>query len=511
MTTEQRQLEAEELASSLSETLSLNFPQGSPAHDEKLVKRWLRELAEATASNDTTDGSDMANEIMQLAVEKWKARDPRTIPESTKTTATSFSLLDQLSAMPKRVFFDEIEGASTPTERLQLLQQVDHVDDVASDWNKVLEMLFQGLTESDYPSDYVQLHRKWFDQRSNSSAEYISLQFGLCSNLVKALRQFFGTFVFVSVLTDGFEFTADQQLVFEIMQQWHAMWVSAMKNFRVDDANQMARDMMQLMRNLAPATPSKFVLLPAHFMALVDPYANWFALWIGHGVSPSDALNNLLSTGLLYELMGRLASQGHIQWKGQSNVVGTTFILLQKGQDVQVSQLERALWVQALSIIRSILVRTRVVLFPWKELLAEEPTQVLYTILLDSSPAEKESFNPVIYDADSVDRVMMVLDYYMEVISNPTSEAKLTAVCCEALETILLGLRDDENLRNALRAIVDRTPVTTLTVAAARDLMSLLFRVHQGKDWTDDKETPERLAAFLKILREHSGLASVDP
>ena len=66
-----------------------------------------------------------------------------------------------------------------------------------ADWTTVLEMIYRGLTQGDYICDYIDLHRKWFDQ-CGSSLEYTSLEYGLASNLLKALRQFFATRAFVS-------------------------------------------------------------------------------------------------------------------------------------------------------------------------------------------------------------------------------------------------------------------------------------------------------------------------
>jgi len=505
---EQRQSEVDELASSLSETLALHFPQGSPINDEKLVKRWLGELVEATPS-DSGD-SDTAGEIMRLAVQKWKAREPGTASEPSKATLASFSLLDQLSSMPKRVFFDQIEAAKSPSERLQLLQQVDHVDDVATEWKKVLSMLFEGLTEGGYVSDYIELHGKWFDQ-CGSSMEYTSIQFGLCSNLIKALQHYFGNRVFVSQ-AESLDFTSQQEFPYKMMQQWHVMWMSAMNNFALENCNEMARQVMQLMRNVAPGTPVKFVLLPAHLMALIDPYAKWFALWIGHAVSPGDALDSLLSTGLFYDLMQRCGSRGYIPWKEEPSTDTCNAIVIQQGNNVEVWQLERALFVQSLSMVRSILVSTRVALFPWREMQSGAPTQVSYTSLLrESSSTEKVAYKPTICVKDPTNEIMMALDCFLTVIRNPKSDAKLTSICCEALETILWGFQSGEHLRDALRTIADIETVSALSVAAGRDLFSLLLRVYSGTDWSEeDKEAQEKVIEFLKLLREHCGLDSAN-
>ena len=485
----------------------LHFPQGPPLHDEKLVKRWLKELAEATEIKDDVC-NDIVNEVMQLAMQQWKAREPGTLQDFSKANATSFSLLDQLSAMPKRIFYDEIETASTPAERLQLLQQVDHVDDVSPEWKKILNMLFVGLTEGDYVRDYITLHRKWFDQ-CGSSSEYTSLQLGLCANLVRALRHFFGNHVFVSE-ADSIEVTAQHQQLFELMQQWHAMWMMAMKNFAFDDCNQMACNMMQLMRNLAPGSPSKFVFLPAHFMALVDRYGDWFALWIGHAVPPADAGNYLLSTGLFYDLMEcRCRHKGHIEWKEHPNVGASDTVVIRQGEDVQVAQLERALWVQSLCMARSILVSTRVVLFPWKKLLSEAPRQVPHTCLLEAFSMQEKTFHVKLYDEAPDDEVRWVTTYFLNMLEDKTGETKLTEVCLEAIEAILWGLQDEEIFRIILSEVLHS--LSCMWQGRGAVVFTALVRVYRGRDWTRNEALHRRLIDFLLVLKHHCGKSQDDP
>jgi hypothetical protein len=483
---QQRQLE--ELASCLSETLSLHFPKGPPLHDDKLVKRWLEELAQVT---------DAPGEVVRLAMQHWKARDPETV--ITRAPTTSFSLLNQLTAMPKRIFFDEIEAAPSPTERLQLLQQVDHFDDVASDGDKLLSMLFVGLTEGKYCSDYVELHRVWFDQCS-SSVEYKSFQFGLCSNVVQALRHHYVRHVHVSD-TDGLEFSNPQQHAFSIAQMWHTMWMSA--RFSFDDTHRMAFDMMGLMRNLGSPTARRFVLVPAHLLALVDPYADWFSHWMRQDVSPGNALNGLLTTGLLHDVLQRCQDQGRVDWKEFPNNAET--IVIPEGNHVHVSQLEHVLWVHSLCILRSILVTTRVVLFPWTELLKEAP----YISLLETNTPQEEHYSLTVCPNPPVDEVRCVMTCFMTMLQNTSSDTKLTAICCEGIETLLWGLQDEKTFRNILETVLDQLGYRMPALAGA-DLFSALARIYFSRDWTASEKTQQRLAEFLRKLREHYGLGSID-
>jgi hypothetical protein len=489
MTKQSQQRQLEELASCLSETLSLHFPKDPPLHDDRLVKRWLQELAQVT---------DAPGEVVRHAMQKWKARDPERL--ITRAPAASFSLLDQLSAMPKRIFYDEIEAAPSPMERLQLLQQVDHVDDVASDWDKVLKMLFVGLTEDDYCSDYVELHRKWFDHCS-SSAEYTSLQFGVCSNVAKALRHYYARHVHVSDTT-GLEFSNRQQQNFAMVQLWYTMWISA--HFSFDDTHRMAFDMMGLMRHLgSPSTARRFVLVPAHLLSLVDPYADWFAHWMRQDVSPGDALNDLLSTGLLHDVWQCCREQGRVDWKEYPNNVET--IVIPEGNHVQVSQLKHVLWVHSLCILRSVLVTTRVVLFPWAELCKEGP----HTALLETDTPQEEHYQPTVCPNPPVEEVRCVMTSFVTMLQSTTSDTKVATVCCEAIETILWGLQDDKTFCDILQTVLDQLR-QRMPALACVDLFSALARIYYSRDWTASKETQERLVQFLRNQWQYCGLGSDD-
>ena len=478
MTAQSQQRQVEELASCLSDTLSLHYPQGPPLHNENLVKRWLEELAQVT---------DSPGEVVRLAMQQWKARDQELVV--TRAPATSFSLLDQLSAMPKRIFYDEIEAASSPIERLQLLEQVDHVDDVASNWDKVLNMLFEGLNEKDCCSDYVELHHKWFDQCS-SSVDYTSLQFGLCSNVVKALQHHYCHHVHVSD-TEGLKFSNPQQHTFLMVQLWYTMWMSA--HFSLDDTHRMTCEMMGLIRNLGAPTATRFVLMPAHLLALVDPYANWFARWIQHDVSPVDALNCLLSTGFLHVVMQCCRDEGHMAWKELSVTVDT--IVIEEGDHVQVSQLEHMLWVHSLCILRSVLVSARVVLFPWAD-------------LLEFDSPQEESYQPIVCQNPLVDEVQGVTTHFLTMLQSATSDTKMVAICCEAIETILWGLQDD-TFRDILQTVLDRLG-QRMPALAGLDLFSALVRIYHSRDWTTSKETQQKLVVFLRKLWQHFGAGSDD-
>lgn len=488
MTTQSQQRQVEELASCLSDTLSLHYPQGPPLHDDKLVKRWLEELAQVTEAH---------GEVVRLAIQQWKARDPETVV--TRAPVTSFSLLDQLSAMPKRIFYDEIEAVSSLIERLQLLEQVDHVDDVASDWDKVLNMLFAGLTEGDYCSDYAELHRKWFDQCS-SSVEYTSLQFGLCSNVVKALRHHYGRQVHVSD-TEGLKFSNPQQHAFSMVQLWYVMWMSA--HFSLDDTHRMTCDMMGLIRNLGSPTATRFVLNPAHLLALADPYANWLAHWIRQDVSLGAALNGLLSTGFLHDVMQRCRDQGRVEWK--EHPVHVDAIVIEEGDHVQMSQLKYALWVHSLCILRSVLVTTRIVLFPWTELRKEAPHPDFFA----SDVPQAESYQPIVCQNPPVDEVQCVMTHFVMMLQSTTADTKLATICCEAIETILWGLQDDKTFCDILQTVLDRLG-QRMPALAGVNLFSALTRIYYSRDWTASKETQQRLVEFLRKLWQHYGVGSDD-
>jgi hypothetical protein len=279
------------------------------------------------------------------------------------------------------------------------------------------------------------------------------------------------------------------------------MWMSA--QFSFDDTHRMAFDMMGLMRNLGSPTARRFVLVPAHLLALVDPYADWFSHWMRQDVSPGDALNGLLSTGLLHDVLRRCQDQGRVDWKEYPNNAET--VVIREGNHVQVSQLEHVLWVHSLCILRSILVTTRTVLFPWTELCKEPP----HIAWLETDALQDEHYQPTVCLDPPVDEVRCVMTYFITMLQNTSRDTKLAPICCEGIETILWGLQDDKTFRNILETVVDQLGQRMPAVAGA-DLISALARIYYSRDWTTSKETQERLAEFLTKQREHYGLDSED-
>jgi hypothetical protein len=286
-----------------------------------------------------------------------------------------------------------------------------------------------------------------------------------------------------------------------MVQLWYTMWISA--HFSLDDTHRMTCDMMGLIRNLGGPTATRFVLTPAHLLALVDPYANWLAHWIRQDVSPGDTLNGLLSTGFLYDVMQRCRDEGRVKWKELSVNVDT--IVIEEGDHVQVSQLKHALWVHSLCILRNVFVSTRVVRFPWTELRKEAP----HPDLLESNTPHEESYQPIVCQNPLVHEVQGVTTHFVVMLQSATSDTKLATICCEAIETILWGLQDNKTFCDILQTVLDRLG-QQMPALASVDFFSALATIYDSRDWTASKETQQRLAEFLRKLWQHCGVGSDD-
>ena len=220
-------------------------------------------------------------------------------------------------------------------------------------------------------------------------------------------------------------------------------------------------------------------------------------------MSRGDALNGLLSTGFLHVVMECCRNEGRIKWNELSVNVDT--IVIEEGNHVQVSQLEHALWVHSLCILRSILVSTRVVLFPWAELRKEAP----HPDFLEADTLQEESYQPTVCQNPLVDEVQGITNHFVTMLQSTTSDTKLAAICCEAIETILWGLQDDKTFHDILQAILDRLG-QRMPALAGVDLFSTFARIYNCRHWTASKETQQRLVEFLRKLWPYCGVGSDD-
>jgi hypothetical protein len=253
-----------------------------------------------------------------------------------------------------------------------LLQKVDHIDDLAADWNEVSPFLRDGLATTaanqEHILEYVKLHEKWFDQ-CNATAEYQNLRRSLENNLLQSIQQHFDRYSYVTrSATTCISLPPQLDLVFQILQVWHSMWMTIIQQTEGDDDDNDDEMKSILKLTLAPVattmTPNSFVLMPGHLLAVLDPYAEWFQYWAQH--LPPQRLSQVMRP-FLPELFRRGQKHEREEPTQYSAPSMTTVELDESTGDDAVSrtQLQSVLHLQAVSILESVLVNVRVLLFPW--------------------------------------------------------------------------------------------------------------------------------------------------
>jgi hypothetical protein len=399
--------DTEYLAVSLTEQLSGHFPDG-PQGNEEQIKRWLGELLNCV-SQTGTEGKPMEYTELELAipiaVELWRSRTyTHTVANQSKPT--SFSLFDQLlGGFEPPVTIEEILEAP-PGETISVLERVDHVDDILMDWQQLRPALNQGLQTSQWRG-YLNLHRKWFDQ-GRSSTEYLSLQYSICQDCLKAIEMFFAAGLIV-----------DDKLL-QLIQTWHAMWLDLMQQDRYsqDGAEDMELRFLLLLRNLVHPQQEVLSVLPAHLFALIDPQALGFACWINH-VTPQRAVELMLNSQLLPDIVGRCGFTTRNPSRSPA--------------------LDMALRIHSVAMLRTLLVKTRGACFPWR--LIDQPSSPLCTSQLGKGVDASFSEKFLSVEAPTKAQLERILDIFLIILSEDFLQDDSIRSCMDAIETILLGYR----------------------------------------------------------------------
>ena len=126
----------EAVALQLTQTMGMFEQEPS----EEMIRIWMNELA---ASSFSTDES---KEIVRQAAIFHKAAPSE---NNSTTTPQSMSLWNQFTSFSERVMWSDIQSAKDDIERLALLQKVDHIDDILTDWKDVRQLLQHGLEQQE--------------------------------------------------------------------------------------------------------------------------------------------------------------------------------------------------------------------------------------------------------------------------------------------------------------------------------------------------------------------------
>lgn len=323
--------------------------------DDNKIQDYMTELASSCL---TVNESRV---VVRRAVELWQSTDEVTMSTTTATASKSFSLLDQFSSFSERVFFHQIQDATGEEERLKLLQKVDHIDDVLTDWKEVQTMLQGGLLSD--RANYLDLHSKWFHQ-CQETTEYQSIRFGLCFNILFSLRQHFGRQTTSNATRGVVVFSKEEELTFRLVQTWCSMWNKLIHSgaYLEEEVDTMMLQVLTLMRQMdAKASSAQFVLLPRHWFALCS--SDWIQSWLEE--TPVHRIRSVVQqSGLV--CYSELASQQSSSLEVNTNI-DTKNLVTEGVLSVPVSTLEAKVQKQTRALVGAVLVHLRVHMFPWKD------------------------------------------------------------------------------------------------------------------------------------------------
>jgi hypothetical protein len=400
----------DQIATCFADQLQLLHPDVNSLDDVD-IKDYIRNFAGNLAETDLE--SDNLLKALRLAATKWASRDTKAISSATSGVA-SFSLLDQLQggfALP--VTIDEINEAASDEERLALFQKISYVDDVLPDWTEVRSLLKSSLQNSNtqIALEYLKLHRKFFGL-CRSSAEYDSLAFNLCQNLMEV------AITTISDASSGLE----TDFFIRLMQNWRDMFLDLMQRDRYVVTNEaMETNFLNLLRTII-SRPNHSIQ-PCHILSLVDPRAMWFQSWV-QNVAPKHLVYLLeKNSGVLPDLLRR--------GRANNNIPETSKEL--------AAPVVHATRLQAVSILSHILCKTRVALFPWN-LLSNIQTEPLGLPELASSPADDEDHYQLNLQRPDKKNLDSILQMFLEALTyDDKDEYKLA--CWTAIETLLWGYK----------------------------------------------------------------------
>ena len=321
--------EEQELVSALAETIAFHCPDRNQSPDESLLQHWSQELE--------AENCNHAKLIMIEAIRIWRENQNTKVPvHSHSKAATSFSLFD-FSGLSNRVFRHDIEEA---TEKLAILQQVDHVDDICMDWDYIQTLLMKGLASDDTSRHYVDICTKWFDQADGMIRLNIT---ELVANTVLNNNQ-------------------SNEVRFVLLQAWRFMWIQMLET-PLDQCrtNHIGTLILTLWKSNDTI---------AHYLAVMDLTSAWFHVWIQQ-LSSLQAKTLILNHGILSVIFQRCDYSQRCTLKTQS-----------------------------MTMLNIMLLHTRLAQFPWDNGIPQ--IDRLVTIILNMNASSEDCSDVVTQAMESV-------------------------------------------------------------------------------------------------------------
>ena len=376
---------------------------------------------------------------------------------------------------------------TTIQEKLARLEKVEYVDDILPDWESgVRSFLETALQDKDIhesvSSDAVRLHRKWYQMtRGSGSLEYQSLQLDLLENLLQpcSLQQgasSSATLTFETAL-DIFADLVDRDAVKNRMRL-HKIG-TMIWNFVL--VNPLSQQLLQIMIN--------------H-----DPHAVGLAKWIMGYLSPSEVvfLLSMKTHTTDNSADGGAADNDATVLERLLYAVETRSDILEEGslsldfltRPQQVGLLSKACFCH--SILRSALVTTRVVGFPWHHVAKINTTSVavvaapsVATVISALSGCYCRLIYGVLAAAAAANAHHEVPPSKNGNTLNVQRWRPCDAIvmCVEALDTIQSGCKDDGTRESSRQRVKDlQSQLQCATWNSSCDLktwtLRLLERIH---------------------------------
>jgi hypothetical protein len=451
------------IATTLVENMLLVYTAGPPA-DETLIRQWLHEIVQneslkrriQRSKNDRDDPGDLYERALQRAVEEWKqkaAENSNNGPpqvDGDKVQKKSFSLFSQLGggfSLEPRIAIEDLLAATTPQEKLSMLQKVTHLDDILFDWKEIAPVLQETLHTS--TAESCALHRKWFEQ-GRASREHLPIRYDLCQNILSSISYLVADqWKDSGKLLQEESFSQIQESIFALWHLWWEMWMDLLQEPITHDEQSgslatIGSQVLILMRDVEYDQPC--TIYPSHFLALVDPLSTWFQAWTARLI-PSELVSLLRSSALLPDLWHRATM--------------TTEALFMEDCKSTSQLLKVAAKHQSLAMLKSILLCTRNFWFP--STLLWGPGQ---TVTIPSNPhstsslatafnaatsrvTDKKKDTPSSEDTGiSANQLSCLFQVFFDVgihSSSAKSGEQIGIVCAAAIEVLLFGAKCQED------------------------------------------------------------------
>ena len=426
-------------SSALAENLLHTFTTKDVTPDADILDRWMqeirfelrrrrRELSSSTEGRDDTttfapaasEEDDLLRAVREAALQQWHEQTSSSLPplkdpkKSSSSSSSSVSLfLRQLNAgggaLASFVTWDRIQEQTAGDEQLQLkmLLEVQHLQDILPDWAKhIRPFLCRGLAAAaaaaaanhGHTDDYLKVHQEWF-QKSRSSTEYRSLQIDLCENVLDSIQ------------SDAS--VQQQQSKVSLTLNMFTDWMLRGLYVHDERVRKIGCTLWTLMANNRDI---------GMMMIQADPDAMWFSAWNAHQ-SPDQCLQVIEQEEQTAESEKTILLPSALQGFSQTDddIANTRY---------------RHFW---LSVIRSVLVTTRVARFPWDLLQQKDPHGFVLDLYLQECARQSSA-------GSSSDTKTLV---YNDAIETLLCGCR-TAVVKEVFQEMLNKVKDFSNANNGL-------------------------------------------------------------